>query len=54
MSHPAPTLWAALLAAWLAGAAPPVRRDDPAPQPGAAGTAAADYASSASRRIASR
>lgn len=48
---PVPTLWAVLLATWLAGITPPVLRDD-GPSPDR--MTEADYASSASRRTASR
>lgn len=47
----APTLWAALLASWLADVTPPAPKDD-APEQDTAKEA--DYASSASRRTASR
>lgn len=49
---PGATLWAALLASWLAGMAPAVPKDEAQPQPETRGRV--DYASSASRRTASR
>lgn len=48
---PVPTLWAALLASWLAGATPPAAQDARLDRET---KARVDYASSASLRTASR